>query len=253
LDESTQTYRYVSPTTSDVDATIPPFPKYLEQKRHPVRIRLTLYLDKEKPLSEPKWVKSGDIEEWLKSIFGTLKMTDSKDYAAWNGKIVVVDPDPPSTIYTVIDAWAQHSTAGPLAERLRFVNTHLKGHYDNLLEILLRLVRGDGSNSSRSTNGMQVYGSSLTSALSTSAPFHAAQQTHVSLAVLALFRLTGEYAETAGEDPKVLEHRVGEIIRALPQHLVHKSLDGIFRDWWTAEKKTGRTGLPNAPAPATRN
>jgi len=193
-------------------------------------------------------VKTGDIEEWLKSIFGSVKLGDTREYAAWNGKIVVVDPDPPSTIYTLIDAWTQHSPIGPATERARFVNVHLKGHYDNIFEILLRLVRGDNSNSSRPTTGMQVYGSSLTSALSASATFHAAQQTHVSLAVLALFRLAGEYAETAGEETKVVEHRVGEIIRALPQHLVYKSLDGIFRDWWTAEKRNGRGVLPNVAA-----
>lgn len=85
---------------------------------------------------------------------------------------------------------------------------------------------------------MQVYGSSLTSALSENA-FHAAQQTHVSLAILAMFRLTGEYAEAAGEEARVLEHRVGEIIRALPLHLVNKSLDFIFKDWWAAERRNG--------------
>lgn len=126
----------------------------------------------------------------------------------------------------------QHSQVGPTRERERFVSEHIKGHYDNTLEILLRLVRGE-----RSGPPMQVYGSSLTSALSTNA-FHAAQQTHVSLAVLAMFRLTAEYAEAAGEDVQVLEHRVGEIIRALPQHLVYRSLDGVFRDWWMTEKRS---------------
>ncbi|KAG9014218.1 hypothetical protein FRB94_013528 [Tulasnella sp. JGI-2019a] len=54
-----------------------------------------------------------------------------------------------------------------------------------------------------------------------------------------MFRLTGEYAEAAGQDAKVMEHRVGEIIRSLPLHLVNKSLDFIFKDWWAAERRNG--------------
>lgn len=98
LDDSTQTYRAVSPATSLTDPTIPPFLKYFTplDGLSPVKIRMTLYLDKEKPLSEPKWVKTGDIEDWLKSIFGSIKMEDSKAHATWNGKITIADPDPVS-------------------------------------------------------------------------------------------------------------------------------------------------------------
>ena len=53
-----------------------------------------VYLDKDKPLSEPKWVKTGDIDEWLKNMFGQAK---NEGRASWNGKIEVVDPDPVST------------------------------------------------------------------------------------------------------------------------------------------------------------
>ena len=70
---------------------------------------------------------------------------------------------------------------------------------------------------------------------------HGAQQTHVSLAVLAIWRLAVEYAKkAAAEKGKAeAEERVGEIIRSLPSHLIYKSLDGIFKEW-KVEKKGGR-------------
>lgn len=110
---------------------------------------------------------------------------------------------------------------------------------DNILEILLRLVRGE-----RATASYQA--TPVISAPSLSGPLllamqgsaHGSQQTHVSLAVLAMFRMTVEYAQKAiGDKGKTeVEERVGEIIRCLPSHLVYKSLDGIFKEW-RVEKK----------------
>ena len=58
---------------------------------------LTAYLDKEKPLSEPRWVKTGDVHDWLKSMFGRMFWV-SGDAAAdgWEKKIEVMDADPVS-------------------------------------------------------------------------------------------------------------------------------------------------------------
>jgi 20S proteasome subunit alpha 6 len=33
---------------------------------------MVVHLDTARPLSEPKWAKSGDIQEWLKSMFGRM-------------------------------------------------------------------------------------------------------------------------------------------------------------------------------------
>jgi len=111
---------------------------------------------------------------------------------------------------------------------------------DNILEILLRLVRGERatpfSQSAPAISAPSVSGP-LLSALSQGSA-HCAQQTHVSLAVLAMFRLTVDYAKKAlGDKGKGdAEERMGEIIRCLPSHLVYKSLDGIFKEW-RVEKK----------------
>ena len=113
---------------------------------------------------------------------------------------------------------------------------------DNILEILLRLVRGERASFSQSTTVISAPSVSgpLLSALSQGSA-HGAQQTHVSLAVLAIFRLAVEFAKKAdGDEGKnEVEERVGEIIRCLPSHLIYKSLDGIFKEW-RVEKKGGR-------------
>ena len=47
-----------------------------------------LFLDTKRPLSEPGWCKSGDVEEWLAREFGRSCIPTS-----WKGKIQVIDPD----------------------------------------------------------------------------------------------------------------------------------------------------------------
>ena len=107
---------------------------------------------------------------------------------------------------------------------------------EHILEILLRLVRGD-----RATTFAQPpsYGSSsLGPLLSSRNSPYSTQQTHVSLAVLAIFRMTTEYATKAlGDKGQVeVEEHVGEVIRCLPTVLIHRSLDGMFKEW-KADKK----------------
>ena len=237
-----------SPNLNDV--TIPPF----VTAALPMKTTLVGYLDKDRPLSEPKWVRTGDVAEWLRSMFGG-RFWAAGDAASdsWEKKIEVVDPDPvrdlprsrrtvrltsrsqAPTIWTVLESWA-----GANSERQRFLRTHMS-ETDNILEILLRLVRGERASVSQNTgvSAPNVSGPLLSAISQGSA--HGAQQTHVSLAVLAIFRLAVEYAKKAvGDNGKgKVEERVGEIIRFLPMHLLHKGLDGIFREWKT-DKKSGR-------------
>lgn len=137
----------------------------------------------------------------------------------------------------MLEGWASNSPIGTPTERQRFLKTHMT-ETDNILEILLRLVRGERATpfSSNQTSVPNVSGP-LLSALSPSS-MHGFQQTHVSLAVLAMFRMAVEYAKKAiGDQGKVeVEERAGEIIRCIPSHLIHKSVDGIFKEW-RIEKK----------------
>ena len=146
------------------------------------------------------------------------------------------------TIWTVLDSWAANSTVGLQTERQRFIRTHM-AETDNILEILLRLVRGERATpftQAGSTISPQSVAGPLRGALSPDSA-HGPQQTHVSLAVLAVWRMTMEYALKALEEKgrAEAEGRLGEIIRCLPSHLLYKSLDGIFKEW-KVEKKSGR-------------
>ncbi|KAJ3743368.1 hypothetical protein DFH05DRAFT_1617961 [Lentinula detonsa] len=220
--------------SDDLDPTLPPFPNDLTS----TSLTLIAHLETKRPLSEPRWVRTGDIQDWLRSMFGRMFWVAGDAADGWEKKITVVDPDPPPTIWTVLEGWAQNSTVGVSTERQRFLKTHMS-ETENILEILLRLVRGERATAFPSASMISAPSVSgpLLSALS-SATAHGSQQTHVSLAVLAMFQMSIEYATKAlGEDgKKEVDERIGEIIRFLPSHLIYKSLDGIFKEW-RVEKK----------------
>ena len=48
------------------DSTLPPF----WRAEAGSKTLISVYLDRERPLSEPKWVKTGDVQDWLKDMFG---------------------------------------------------------------------------------------------------------------------------------------------------------------------------------------
>ncbi|KAF8211443.1 hypothetical protein K438DRAFT_1568235 [Mycena galopus ATCC 62051] len=227
LSDATKSYNPIQSTSDSND--FPPF----SQVSPPLAITLIVHLDTVRPLSEPKWVKTGDIPEWLKSLFGRMFWFAGDAAESWEKKIIVSDPDPPPTLTTVLEGWSVSSSAGTLTERQRFLKTHLS-EIDNVLEILLRLVRGDRTAPlalSASTPTPALVGPLLSALTPGSA--HAGQQTPVSLAVLAMFRMTIEYADkAAGDKGKAdVEERIGEIIRCLPPNQIHKSLDAIFKEW----------------------
>jgi 20S proteasome subunit alpha 6 len=60
----------------------------------PSSLTMLVHLDTVRPLSEPKWAKSGDIQEWLKSMFGRMFWVAGDAAEGWEKKIQVVDPDP---------------------------------------------------------------------------------------------------------------------------------------------------------------
>jgi 20S proteasome subunit alpha 6 len=240
LSDATKSYSPL-PTLSEesgTDETLPSFSK----ATLPSKITLMVHLDTERPLSEPKWVKSGDVQEWLKSMFGRMFWVAGDAADGWEKKIAVADPDPAPTIWTVLDGWAVNSPVGVPTERQRFVKTHLT-EVDNMMEILLRLVRGERatpfSQSTPAISAPSVSGP-LLAALSQSSS-HGAQQTHVSLAVLALFHMSVDFARKASGDKgkAEAEEKMSEIIRCLPSHLLYKSLDGMFKEW-RADKKGSR-------------
>ena len=69
----------------------PMFPPLLTIKL-PSKLSLVIHLDTEKPIPEARWVKTGDVHEWVRSTFG--RIFDASE--GWERKIVVQDPDPVS-------------------------------------------------------------------------------------------------------------------------------------------------------------
>ncbi|KAK4689649.1 hypothetical protein P7C73_g442, partial [Tremellales sp. Uapishka_1] len=195
-------------TWTDAEMTIPPFHKAPTEG-----VTVTVYLNKKKPLSEPKWCRTNQADEWLLEQFGNSKASSE---TGWKGKLEIMDPDPPPTLQSILEGWAATSTGAPLSERKAFTASLLNDP-NNLLEILLRLTRGDRNPLVADTS------------VRPDSPY-ASHQTHVSLAILAMYRLTTGYAEKAGEKGMV-DEKIKDIIKSLPTGLICKSLDGLFKEW----------------------
>jgi 20S proteasome subunit alpha 6 len=72
--------------------TLPPFSRAVL----PLKAMIRVHLDTERRLSEPKWVKSGDVQEWLRSMFGRMFWVAGDAADGWEKRIIVADPDPVS-------------------------------------------------------------------------------------------------------------------------------------------------------------
>jgi 20S proteasome subunit alpha 6 len=91
LDKTTKSYVPLSDLSeaSESDETLPPFWCWVI----PTKTTLIAYLETAKPLLEAKWVKTGDVHEWLRNMFGRTFWT-AGDSLGWEHRIEVVDPDP---------------------------------------------------------------------------------------------------------------------------------------------------------------
>ena len=138
----------------------------------------------------------------------------------------------PPTLQQALDSWASGSHLGSPNARQTFVTSHLSS-LDNLFEILLRLTRSPTSHPSSSSAPQAPAVGALAASLSSPYPEH---QTQVSLAVLAMLRLslkTADKAEASGAGGlrDEVEAEVREVLRGIPWHLSFKALDGMFKEW----------------------
>jgi 20S proteasome subunit alpha 6 len=89
--DDTKIYSPIDPEAADAaDTTLPPF----LSTTLPMKTTLLVHLDTERRLSEPKWVKSGDVQEWLKTLFGRMFWVAGDAADGWERRIEVADPDP---------------------------------------------------------------------------------------------------------------------------------------------------------------
>ncbi|KAH7100533.1 hypothetical protein BKA62DRAFT_619801 [Auriculariales sp. MPI-PUGE-AT-0066] len=202
-------------------------------------VTLVAHLDLERPLSPTKWVKTGELQEWLRAIAGKHAAVATPD--SWLHRIRVADPDPPPNIHNVLETWAQSSGVGSPADRKSFVAENFTNNISNILEILLRMVRSDRAQafspvavSQAAMSDQQAGMNPLADAMGLGSSL-AKHQTHVSLAVLAMFKMLDDQA-LANDASAALATRIGEIVRCLPQPSIHKSLDMMFRDASNAAK-----------------
>lgn len=84
----------------DSDPTLPPF----ATESTSTTVILIAHLDIKRPLSEPRWVRTGDIQDWLRSMFGRMFWVAGDAAEGWEKKIVVVDPDPVSIILLLLSS-----------------------------------------------------------------------------------------------------------------------------------------------------
>jgi hypothetical protein len=101
-------------------------------------------------------------------------------------------------------------------------------HPDNIVEVLLRIIRGDArvDRPHHIPPPLQPPAvSKLARQLEAPYPSH---QTHVSLATLHLYRLALSLAGPEGKAE--VERKVGEIVRALPYHLIFRVLDSMAKE-----------------------
>lgn len=90
--EEAQAFQSVElPSTSVADSSLPPLGGVIART-----VTFHVFLDNENPLSVPRWVKTGDVDDWLQSMFGASagRKNATVNVKGWEGKITVVDPDP---------------------------------------------------------------------------------------------------------------------------------------------------------------
>lgn len=140
---------------------------------------------------------------------------------------------------------------------------------DNVVEILLRLIRGDrlliGSTPAdfhhhhhhhhhyHHNSANNSVHPTLQAAVG-SDPSLLINQTHSSLAVLAMFRVLQQTALKYGGDEakKDVEGKIKEIVKCLPQHMINKSLDGMFQKWSATQNNAKAGGTSSGPAKVHR-
>lgn len=80
---------------------LPPLTRFVPEK---ASFTIKAFLDRVNPLTEARWVKTGDVEGWINQLDGSSSRTpgaaaeERREHAValWRGKISVADPEPVS-------------------------------------------------------------------------------------------------------------------------------------------------------------
>ena len=116
---------------------------------------------------------------------------------------------------------------------------------DNILEILLRLVRTERAYAqSTQTSTVSNVSGPLLNALSQGWA-HAEQQNHITLSVLSIFRMASEYAKKALSDEKG-KVEVEDVL-ARPQHTPYAGSRVVVEHWLADERCAGKPSAVSVP------
>jgi hypothetical protein len=223
-----------------------------DSSRKLATIDIVAYLDRVYPLTEARWVRTGDVDGWIAQMTGQ-GVGNKDENPGWRGKIEVVDPDPvslvvfflwdfteiltlpgsavllqPPTFEHALMTWRESSTIASKADLERFCATQMS-NIDNIVEVLLRIIRGEHRTDRPFPQTPQPASvTALAANLGVPYPEH---QTHVSLATYSLFKLAVDTAVQAGLGREAIDRKVSEIVRALPYSLLFKALETMAKEF----------------------
>lgn len=172
-----------------------------------------------------KWVRTGDVAEWLAVLPGIQPSLASDPVRAWIEKIRVADPEAPPTLTDVYNEWSRVSVVGQQRDRQHFLQENHLESAAGLSELFARLVRGDRH---MNTPPSKELGAALQEAASAS--LFEGSQSFLSLSVLALLNILRSYSSQAIEDGDAVEQRLQDLVLCLPLHLTFRALDSLCKE-----------------------
>lgn len=193
-----------------------------------------LFLDTKRPLSEPGWCKSGDVEEWLAREFGPSSVP-----VPWKNKIKVIDPDKvsntrhplmgrmvdqifqPPSLKEIMSSWCARASVGTSESRNRFREEKL-GDFSRILELLFRVIRGERTYS----------GNRLESGFAENPTLPASLQTPTILAVSSIVDIAVNFANQVSGPLglNLVQGQISEVIEKIPSVQLHRALDSMYRE-----------------------
>ena len=144
--------------------------------------------------------------------------------------------------------WAEQRVDTATDSLKSFINTHMS-NIDNIVELLLCLIRGHENRPPPSKQSQHA--DNMTRAVAMGAPYPS-QQSSLSLATFALFKMAIVSGAKAGVPQAELEAQVAEIVRQLPSTMLYKALDAQYRAWSDSEREKQAVSADNVVKPENK-
>lgn len=223
----------VTRSTKDNYKSLPPFYRLLpnhsgpeEERGHAPNVsEMVIHVTVDDSSLDAKWVKTGDVAEWLSVLPGIQPSLAADPVQSWVKKIHILDPEPPPTLADVYDVWVKTSNIGTALDRRQFLQEYKMDGADGISEAVARLFRGDRpvSTPAKKELGLMLQDAGSRSSFERS-------QSHLSLGFLAMSNLMRNYARQAGASEDELATQLQELLLSIPLHLVFRALDSLCKE-----------------------